>query len=266
MLPNSRTGNRYGNFQAVDHMAHDGLTNAYDGRPWACSPRPLPPSTVHPRRAGRLRDRIGQARAGRAGRGRIRRRDRPVKVSHPQGRRRACDRRTARQIRHRQDPDPAPGLPKDGTVTAASSSSISDGAAATVLLSADEAGRRGLQPLARIVAHATHSQEPEWFTTAPIGAIRNVLDKAGWSGPMSTCSRSTKPLPSSPWRRSASWAFPTQDQRQRRCLRIGPPDRASGARLVVTLLNALRKRGGKRGIASLCIGGGEATALAIELI
>jgi len=136
-----------------------------------------------------------------------------------------------------------------------------------VLLSADEAGRRGLQPLARIVAHATHSQEPEWFTTAPIGAIRNVLDKAGWSVSdvdLFEINEAFAVVAMAPIR-ELGIPHARINVNGGACA-LGHPIGASGARLVVTLLNALRKRGGKRGIASLCIGGGEATALAIELI
>jgi hypothetical protein len=226
MIPNSRTGNRYGNFQAVDHMAFDGLTNAYDGQAMGVFAEATAAKYGFTRedQDAYAIESVKRAQAAQAA-GAFADEIVPVKVSGRKG-----------EVEHAMDEQPGkssidkiptlrPAFRKDGTVTAASSSSISDGAAATVLLSADEAGRRGLQPLARIVAHATHSQEPEWFTTAPIGAIRNVLDKAGWSVSTSTCSRSTKRSPSSPWRPSASWAFPTQDQRQRRCLRIGPPDR-----------------------------------------
>jgi acetyl-CoA C-acetyltransferase len=239
-------------------MAHDGLVNAYDGRPWACSPRPR--GQVRFSREEQDAYAIESVKRAQAAQAAGAFADEIVRSRcHPQGRRRACDRRTARQVRHRQDPDPAPGLQEGRQRHRRQFLQHSDGAAAVVLLSADEAGRRGL-PLARIVAHATHSQEPEWFTTAPIGAIRNVLDKAGWSGPTSTCSRSTKPLPWWRWRRSASWASPRQAQRQRRCLRIGPPDRCLRRAPGGDPGQRFAQRGGKRGIASLCIGGGEATA------
>lgn len=155
---------------------------------------------------------------------------------------------------------------KDGTVTAASSSKISDGAAATILMSARNAADRGIAPLATIVAHATFSQAPEWFTTAPIGAIRLVLEKAGWSLDDVDLFEVNE-------------AFATVTMAAMHELDIdhakmnvnggacalGHPIGASGARIVVTLLNALQQRGLKRGVAALCIGGGEATALAIEL-
>ena len=155
---------------------------------------------------------------------------------------------------------------KEGTVTAASSSKISDGAAATVLMSAQKAADMGLKPLATIIAHATHSQAPEWFTTAPIGAIQSVLKKSGWDVDDVDLFEVNE-------------AFATVTMAAMHELNIdhakmnvnggacalGHPIGASGARIVVTLINALQQRGLKRGVAALCIGGGEATALAIEL-
>jgi acetyl-CoA C-acetyltransferase len=152
-------------------------------------------------------------------------------------------------------------------VTAASSSSISDGAAAVVLLSEDDANARGLQPLARIIAHATHSQEPEWFTTAPIGAIHKLLEKAGWTladVDLFEVNEAFAVVAMAPMR-ELGIAHDRLNVNGGACA-LGHPIGASGARLVVTLVHALRSRGGKRGIATLCIGGGEATAIAIELI
>ncbi|NND44649.1 MAG: acetyl-CoA C-acyltransferase [Xanthomonadales bacterium] len=159
-----------------------------------------------------------------------------------------------------------PAFRKDGTVTAANASKISDGAAATVLMSAEKAEALGVTPLATIVAHATHSQAPEWFTTAPVGAISKVLEKAGWSVDEVDL-----------FEINEAFATVTMAAMKEHGLdhakvnvnggacALGHPIGASGARLVVTLVNALQQRGLKRGIASLCNGGGEATALAIEL-
>ena len=156
---------------------------------------------------------------------------------------------------------------ENGTVTAASSSSISDGAAATVLMSSDEANRRGVKPLARIVAHSTHSQEPEWFTTAPIGAIQNVLKKTGWSVADVDLFEVNEAFAVVAMAPMKELGVPHEKLNVHGgATALGHPIGASGARLVVTLINALQRRGGKRGIASLCIGGGEATALAIELV
>ncbi len=158
-----------------------------------------------------------------------------------------------------------PAFRKDGTVTAANSSSISDGAAALVLTTADEAERRGLKPIARIVGHATHAQAPAWFTTAPVGAIKTLLAKTGW-----------KPEDVDLYEINEAFAVvamaairdlaldPAKVNVHGGACALGHPIGASGARLVVTLLAALEKYNLKRGIASLCIGGGEATALAVE--
>ncbi len=160
-----------------------------------------------------------------------------------------------------------PAFKKDGTVTAASSSSISDGAAATVLLSAEEARRRGVTPLARIAGHATFSQEPEWFTTAPIAAIEKLVAQTGWKledVDLFEINEAFAVVAMAPIKQLG--LDPAKVNVNGGACALGHPIGASGARLVVTLVNALRKRGGKRGIATLCIGGGEATAIAIELI
>jgi acetyl-CoA C-acetyltransferase len=156
---------------------------------------------------------------------------------------------------------------KDGTVTAATSSSISDGAAALVLMRASTAERLGCKPLARLVGHATHSQEPQWFTTAPVGAIAKLYEKTGWN---------TKSVDL--YEINEAFAVVTMAAMKDHGLAhdqvnvhggacaLGHPIGASGARLIVTLIGALRKRGLKKGVASLCIGGGEATAVAIEML
>ncbi|TWR16115.1 acetyl-CoA C-acetyltransferase, partial [Xanthomonas vasicola] len=150
---------------------------------------------------------------------------------------------------------------------AASSSSISDGAAITVLMSADHAQRRGVTPLARIVGHVTHSQEPEWFTTAPVAAIQSLVGKLGWQldeVDLFEINEAFAVVAMAPIKQLGI-AHDKVNVHGGACA-LGHPIGASGARLVVTLVNALRSRGGKRGIATLCIGGGEATAIAIELI
>lgn len=267
MIPNSRTGNRYGNFQAVDHMAWDGLTNPYDGQAMGV----FAEATVS--KFGFTREEqdayaiesVKRAQAAVAN-GAFSDEIVPVKVSTRKG-----------EVEFAQDEQPGksdiakiptlrPAFKKDGSVTAASSSSISDGAAAVVLLSADEAARCGLQPLARIVAHATFSQEPEWFTTAPIGAINKVLEKAGWNVAdvdLFEINEAFAVVAMAPIR---ELGIPHEKVNVNGgACALGHPIGASGARLVVTLVNALRTQGLKRGIATLCIGGGEATAIAIEL-
>ncbi|HQW59400.1 MAG TPA: acetyl-CoA C-acyltransferase, partial [Thermomonas sp.] len=155
---------------------------------------------------------------------------------------------------------------KEGVLTAASSSKISDGAAALVVMSAEAAAAAGLQPLARIVAHATHAQAPEWFTTAPVAAISNVLAKAGWTVADVDLFEVNEAFACVAMAPMTDLGIPHDRLNVNGgALALGHPIGASGARLVVTLLNALEARGGKRGVASLCIGGGEATALAVEL-
>jgi acetyl-CoA C-acetyltransferase len=160
-----------------------------------------------------------------------------------------------------------PAFKKDGTITAASSSSINDGAAAMVLMKEASAQRYGSKPVARIIAHAMHSQEPEWFTTAPVGAVQKLLAKTGWKvGDVDL------------WEVNEAFAVvPMALMRELKvghdvlnvnggACALGHPIGASGARIMVTLIHALKARGGKRGIATLCIGGGEATAIALEII
>jgi acetyl-CoA C-acetyltransferase len=160
-----------------------------------------------------------------------------------------------------------PAFKKDGTITAATSSSISDGAAALVLMRESTARQRGLQPVARILAHAVHAQAPEWFTTAPVGAIDKVLRKAGWAARDVDL-----------WEINEAFAAVTLAAMKEHQLphdkvnvhggacALGHPIGASGARIVVTLLGALKKQGRSKGVAALCIGGGEATAMAVELL
>jgi acetyl-CoA C-acetyltransferase len=159
-----------------------------------------------------------------------------------------------------------PAFRKDGTVTAANSSSISDGAAALVLMRRSTAQKHGLAPLATIVGHSTHAQAPALFTTAPVGAIRKLLEKTNWKAENVDL-----------YEINEAFAVVTMAAMQEHKLphhkvnvhggacALGHPIGASGARILVTLIGALRKYGGKRGVASLCIGGGEATAMAIEL-
>jgi acetyl-CoA C-acetyltransferase len=164
-------------------------------------------------------------------------------------------------------PSLKPAFKKDGTITAANASSISDGAAALVLMRASTAAAKGLKPLATIVAHATHAHAPEWFTTAPVGAIQKVLAKAGWTAEQVNL-----------WEINEAFAAVTMAAMHELKLphdkvnihggacALGHPIGASGARILTTLLGALRKTGGKTGIAALCIGGGEAVALAVEMV
>ncbi|AKJ31390.1 acetyl-CoA acetyltransferase [Caldimonas brevitalea] len=159
-----------------------------------------------------------------------------------------------------------PAFKKDGSITAATSSSISDGAAALVLMRESTARSMGVTPLARVVAHAVHAQAPEWFTTAPVGAIDKVLKKAGWSAADVDLWEINEAFAAVTMAAMAEHKLPHQKVNiHGGACALGHPIGASGARIVVTLLGALRKLGQKKGVAALCIGGGEATAMALEL-
>ncbi len=160
-----------------------------------------------------------------------------------------------------------PAFAKDGTITAANASSISDGASALVLTSAENAANKGLQPLAKIVAYATNSQHPSEFTIAPVAAIQKVLDKAGW-----------QVADVDLWEINEAFAMvtmcpidefkldPEKVNINGGACALGHPVGSTGSRIILTLIHALKRTGGKRGVAALCIGGGEATAVAIELL
>jgi acetyl-CoA C-acetyltransferase len=160
-----------------------------------------------------------------------------------------------------------PAFKKEGTITAASSSSINDGAAALVMMTESTAKRLGLKPLARLVGHAMHAQEPEWFTTAPVGATQKLLAKTGWKVSDVDLWEVNEAFAVVPMALMAELkvSHDILNVNGGACA-LGHPIGASGARIMVTLINALKARGGKRGIATLCIGGGEGTAVALELL
>ena len=266
-MVSARTGIRYGDAKFVDHMAWDGLTNPYDGQSMGVFAEATADKygfTREEQDAFTIES-VKRAQAAIAS-GAFKDEIVPVKVATRKG-----------EVEFDTDEQPGksdiakiPTLKgafrKDGTVTAASSSSISDGAAATVLASAEEAARLGLKPIARIVGYATFSQQPEWFTTAPVSAIRNLLDQVGWSVDdvdLFEVNEAFSVVAMAPIR---ELGIPhAKINVNGGATALGHPIGASGARLVVTLLHALKARGGKRGIASLCIGGGEATAIAVEM-
>jgi len=160
-----------------------------------------------------------------------------------------------------------PAFKQDGTITAASSSSINDGAAALVMMTTSTAARLGCKPLARIVSHATHAQEPEWFSTAPIGASQKALFKAGWTVRDVDLWEVNEAFAVVPMALMKELDVPHNKVNVNGgACALGHPIGASGARVVVTLIHAMKARGLKRGLATLCIGGGEATAVAVELV
>lgn len=264
----ARTGLRYGDAKLVDHMAWDGLTNPYDGKSMGVFAEATAAKYGFTREAQDAYTIESVKRAQEAIKsGAFKDEIVPVKVATKKG-----------EVEFAVDEQPGKSdvtkiptlkgaFAKDGTVTAASSSSISDGAAATVLMSADEAKKRGVKPIARIVAHATNAHEPEWFTTAPVGAMQKVLDKAGWKVgdvDLFEVNEAFAVVAMAPMK-DLGVPHEKLNVNGGACA-LGHPIGASGARLVVTLLNALRKRGGRKGVAALCIGGGEATAIAVELV
>jgi acetyl-CoA C-acetyltransferase len=267
LMMGSRTGIKYGTTEMLDHMAWDGLTNPYDKQPMGgfgelCSEKygftredqdAFAAESVRRAQAavadGTFKDEIAPVTvSGRKG-------DVLIDTDEQPGK---CDINKIPTLR--------PAFKKDGTITAASSSSINDGAAALVLISAENAAKHGAKPLARIVAHATHSQAPEWFTTAPVEAIRKVLDKAGWKVAdvdLFEVNEAFATVAMAPMK-ELGIEHNKLNVHGGACA-LGHPIGASGARLLVTLIHALQRSGKKKGVAALCIGGGEATALALEL-
>ena len=267
LLNNSRTGIRYGSAEMLDHMAWDGLTNPYDGKAMgvfgdaACAKYGYDRAAVDAYSAESAK-RAQAAQANGAFADEIT----PVTVKTRKGEVIVDKDEEPSKIDISKIPDLRPAFGKDGVLTAASSSKISDGAAALVVMSAEAAAASGATPLARIVAHATHAQAPEWFTTAPVAAIHNVLEKAGWTVADVDLFEVNEAFACVAMAPMTDLGIPHDKLNVNGgALALGHPIGASGARLLVTVLNALKARGGKRGVASLCIGGGEATAMAIEL-
>ena len=269
LMPKARAGYRMGHQTVYDHMFLDGLEDAYDkGRLMGTFAEDCAASFHFTREAQDEFARTSLARALAANQdGTFAWEIAPVTVSGRKGDLRVDQDEQLAKAAPEKIATLKPAFRKDGTVTAANSSSISDGAAALVLMRRSIAAARGLTPLATIVAHATHSQEPALFTTAPVGAIEKLYRKAGWS---------TRDVDL--FEVNEAFAVVTMAAMKEHGIAhdrvnvhggacaLGHPIGASGARIVVTLLGALRKRNLKRGVAALCIGGGEATALAIELV
>ena len=268
MFPNARTGYRMGHGQVLDHMMLDGLENAYDGKAMGCFAQDTADEENISR--GEM-DEFALSSLSKAheaiNSGTFVDEIVPVTVSSRKGDTVVDTDEGPGSARPEKIPTLRPAFKKDGTVTAANSSSISDGAAALVVMSESKANELGLAPLARVVAHATNSIEPENFTVAPVGAMEKVLDKAGWT-------KEEVDL----FEINEAFAMVTMLAVKKLGLdeskvnvkggacALGHPIGASGARILVTLLHALKQRGGRKGIASLCIGGGEGVALAVEML
>jgi len=270
LLDKARGGYRMGHGAVRDHMFLDGLEDAYEpGRLMGTFAEDCADHYGFTRDA---QDAFAMASLDRARKaaamGAVAREITPVIVPRGRAGEAVIDTdQGPRTARPEKIPTLKPAFRADGTVTAANSSGISDGAAAVVLTRASVAEARGLTPLARIVGHASHAREPHWFTTAPIGAIQALLERVGWR-------LSDVDL----WEVNEAFAVVTMAAMRDLAIphdimnvhggacALGHPIGASGARVLVTLLNALRTHGQRRGIASLCIGGGEATAIAVELL
>ena len=267
-MVSARPGLRYGDAKLVDHMAWDGLTNPYDGQAMGVFAEATAEKFGFTREEqdAYTIESVRRAQAAIAS-GAFKDEIVPVKVSTRKGEIEVDTDEQPGRSDVAKIPTLRPAFRKDGTVTAASSSSISDGAAATVVTSAATAQQLGLQPIARIVGHATCSQEPEWFTTAPVGALRKLFDQVGWSVDdvdVFEVNEAFSVVAMAPMR---ELGIPHDKLNVHGgATALGHPIGASGARILVTLLHALKARGGKRGIATLCIGGGEATAIAVELV
>ncbi len=268
MLPQARTGMRMGHGQVLDHMMLDGLEDAYEGKAMGCYAQ----ATADEYGLGReAMDDFALASLSRAkaaiAAGKFQAEITPLTISTRKGEVVVSEDEQPGKAMPEKIPGLRPAFAKDGTITAANSSSISDGAAALVLMRESDALAQGLTPLARIVGHATHSQAPAEFTVAPIGAMNKLLAQLGWSTDQVDL-----------WEINEAFAMVTMLAMQQLQLEhskvnvhggacaLGHPIGASGARLLVTLLYALQQQGKKRGITSLCIGGGEAVALAVELL
>jgi acetyl-CoA C-acetyltransferase len=268
LLPKARAGYRMGHQEVLDHMFYDGLQNPYDGQMMGYFAEATAKRYGFSRAeqdafaiesvqwalaaaaAGNFRDEIAPVTVkGRAG-------ETIVSADEEPGR---CD--------IQRIPTMRPTFAKDGTVTAATSSSIADGAAAVLLMTASDAGRRGLKPLARIVAQASHAQEPEWFTTAPAPAVQKLLAASHWQASDVDLFEVNEAFACVAMGAMRDLGIPRDKVNVNGgACALGHPIGATGTRLLVTLIHALKQRGARRGIATACIGGGEAIATAIELL
>ncbi|MGB6086401.1 acetyl-CoA C-acyltransferase [Parvibaculum sp.] len=266
LLPKARGGMRLGHGEVKDHMFLDGLEDAYEGRLMGSYAEE---TAKHYQFTREQQDAYALESLSRAKRavegGTFAPEIVPVEVTTRKGKSEVVNDEQPLTADPAKIPTLKPAFAKDGSVTAANSSSISDGAAALTLMRLSEAEWRGLTPLAAIRGHTMHAQAPAWFSTAPVGAISKLLEKTGWS-------KNEVDL----WEVNEAFAVvamaaihdlglsPDNMNIYGGACALGHPIGASGARIIVTLLNALQQTGGKRGVASLCIGGGEATAIAIE--
>ncbi|MDE2294769.1 MAG: acetyl-CoA C-acyltransferase [Gammaproteobacteria bacterium] len=267
LLPKARAGYRMGHQEVIDHMFYDGLQSPWDGKMMGA----FAEATAERYGFRREEQDAFATESVRRAQDAVRRGAFAAEISPVTTRTRAGEATvTADETPHlvsiEKIPSLKPAFKKDGTVTAASSSSIADGAAALVLASAKLAKARGLEPIARVVGHASFAREPEWFTLAPIGAIGKLLDRIRWRADEVDLFEVNEAFAVVTMAANRDLGLdPAKVNVHGGACALGHPIGATGARILATLVHALRARGGRRGIASLCIGGGEATAVAVEI-
>jgi acetyl-CoA C-acetyltransferase len=269
LLPKARGGYRIGHDRIFDHMMLDGLEDAYEaGRSMGtfgedCAAKY---SFTRAEQDAFATASVQRAKAATES-GAFATEITPVVVKGRAGEVTISIDEGPGKVKLDKIPTLKPAFKKDGTITAASSSSINDGAAAMVLMKASTAAKLGCKPLARIVSHATHAQEPEWFATAPVGATQKALAKAGWAVGDVDLWEVNEAFAVVPMALMKELNVPHDKVNVNGgACALGHPIGASGARIMVTLIHALKARGLKKGLATLCIGGGEATAVALELL
>jgi acetyl-CoA C-acetyltransferase len=269
LLPKARAGLRMGHGQVIDHMFYDGLEDAYDkGKLMGVFAEDCAQKFSFSRQAQDEFAIASLERAQKANRqGGFAWEITPIAIKAGKDEKFIEMDEQPFKANFEKIPTLKPAFRKDGTVTAANSSSISDGAAALVLMRRSTAERRGLTPLALIAGHSTHAQEPGLFTTAPVGAIAKLFERTGWSAKNVDLYEINEAFAVVTMAAMKEHGLPHEKVNVHGgACALGHPIGASGARIVVTLIGALRKYGLKRGVASLCIGGGEATAMAVELV
>ncbi|WP_426174588.1 acetyl-CoA C-acyltransferase [Massilia sp. TWR1-2-2] len=275
LIPKARGGYRIGHGMMFDHMMLDGLEDAYSkdektggGRSMGTFAEECATTYSFTREAqdAFAIESVKRAQAA-TSEGHFKWEIAPVTVSGRSGDTVIDKDEGPQKAKLDKIPTLRPAFKKDGTITAASSSSINDGAAALVLMRESKAKELGLAPIARIVAHTTHAQAPNLFTTAPIGALQKLMKKTGWSASDVDLFEINEAFAAVPMAAMRELDIPhSKINIHGGACALGHPIGASGARIIVTLLGALKKTGGKRGVAALCIGGGEATAMAFEMI
>lgn len=267
LLPSGRTGIKMGHGQVLDHMMTDGLENAYDGIAMGCFAQETADESGFTREAMDEYAIRSLTRANAAiESGAFDNEIAPVTVKSRRGDSVFSIDEQPGNARPDKIPSLRAAFKKDGTITAANSSSISDGAAALVMMKLSEAQKRGLTPLCKVVAHATHAQKPAEFTVAPVGAMNKVLDKANWTTDDVDLFEINEAfaMVTMLGMKALDLSADKVNINGGACA-LGHPLGASGARIIVTLIHALKNKGLSKGVAALCIGGGEATAFAVEM-